>query len=198
MHTIGVLSSGVPNTFRHIAKAVETGEIPNIQVGIVVCDRPDMPILDVAQELNLTHHYIPRQQHDFEAQARILLLEADVDLVLLIGYLPKVGATLLETFPGRILNSHSGPLPRFGGKGMIQNRTQTAVLAAGVTYSGPTIHLVDAEYDHGQILGHWPVMIRPADTPESLNTRCNLAGRQLYVSVLRDYIYRLDRPELFG
>lgn len=94
-----------------------------------------------------------------------------------------------------ILNIHSGPLPRFGGVGMMQDRTQKAVLAAGVRYSGPTIHIVNEEYDHGQILAHWPIKIRPSDTPESLNARCNAVGQKLYVHVIRDFIHRLDHPQ---
>jgi phosphoribosylglycinamide formyltransferase-1 len=80
---------------------------------------------------------------------------------------------------------------------MIQPISQAHVLAAGVNFSGPTIHLVDAEYDHGQILAHWPIRIRPDDTPESLNMRCNLAGMPLYVQAIKDFVRRLDRPDEF-
>lgn len=65
-------------------------------------------------------------------------------------------------------------------------------------YSGPTIHIVDEEYDHGSTLGHWPVKVRPDDTAVSLNDRCNQAGKPLYVAVLRDYIYRLEHPDVFA
>jgi phosphoribosylglycinamide formyltransferase 1 len=197
MYTIGILGSGVPKTFRHIVCATQTGEIPHTQVGIVICDRPNTPILEAAQELGVPGRYIARGKQ-FEPTARALLRAAQVDIVCLVGYLPKVGHTLLTAFPARILNGHSGPLPRFGGKGMIYSRTQAAVLAAGARYSGPTIHIVDAEYDHGQVLGHWPVRVRPDDTPATLDARCLVAGRQLYVQVLADFVYRLDHPELFA
>jgi phosphoribosylglycinamide formyltransferase-1 len=113
----------------------------------------------------------------------------------LLGYAKKIGSTLLTAYPDRILNIHSAPLPRFGGQGMVQPISQAHVLAAGVRCSGPTIHLVDAEYDHGQILAHWPVPIRPDDTPESLNLRCNLAGMPLYVRAIGDFVHRLDHPD---
>lgn len=132
-----------------------------------------------------------------EIAMRGLLVKNNVELVLLVGYIPKVSPILLNAFPSRILNFHPGPIPRFGGKGMMFTLVQEAVLKAGVEYTGPTIHLVDEEYDHGQTLAHWPIKVRRDDTPESLNERCNLAGRKLYVQVINDFIYRLDHPDEF-
>ena len=104
---------------------------------------------------------------------------------------------MLEAFPERILNFHPAPIPQFGGKGLGGIAAQVAVLQATAKYTGPTIHLVDEEYDHGQTLGHWPVRVCPDDTPESLNERCNLAGRKLYVEVINDFVYRLNHPKEF-
>jgi phosphoribosylglycinamide formyltransferase-1 len=197
MHTFGVLSSGVPNTFRHIHSAIQSAALPNAKIGLVLCDKPGTPILAAAAELHVPCEYILEKKDAFDAKARDVFARAGVETVLLIGYERKVGTPLLKAYPDRIFNIHGGPLPRFGGKGMIHEQTQKAVVAAGVKYTGPTVHIVDEQYDHGQVLAHWPVKIRRDDTSESLNARCNLAGRRLYVAVLRDFLYRLEHPEWF-
>jgi phosphoribosylglycinamide formyltransferase-1 len=70
-----------------------------------------------------------------------------------------------------MINIHPAPLPAFGGAGMYGRRVHERVLASGATFSGPTVHYVDEEYDHGPIITHWPVAIRPDDTPDSLAAR---------------------------
>src|SRR5262249_60197687 len=75
-----------------------------------------------------------------------------VDLVLLLGYMKLLGPRTTAAYRGRILNTHPALLPRHGGKGMYGNRVHEAVLAAGDTETGGTLHLVDEEYDHGTVV----------------------------------------------
>ncbi len=197
MHTFGILSANAPLTLQRLHAAIRFGVLPDAKIGLVISYKPEAPMLKIAQQLLIPHQLIAQTDQAFEVPARQALLEAGVQTLLLIGYMRKVKKTLLDTFPNQIFNLHGGPLPRFGGPGMIQDRTQAAVLAAGVPYSGPTIHIVDDQYDHGPILAHWPVRVRPNDTPASLNDRCTTAGIDLYISVLRDHLHRLRHPQLF-
>jgi phosphoribosylglycinamide formyltransferase 1 len=100
-------------------------------------------------------------------------------LVVLAGYLHRVPAEVVARYRRRMINIHPAPLPAFGGPGMYGRRLHERVLASGVMVSGPTVHYVDEEYDHGPIIAQWPVPVRRDDTPESLAARVLDAEHQL-------------------
>jgi phosphoribosylglycinamide formyltransferase-1 len=108
----------------------------------------------------------------------------DVELVVLAGYMKKVGPRTLRHFAGRVLNIHPALLPKFGGQGMYGRRVHEAVLAAGERETGVTIHLVDDEYDHGRILGQCRVPVLPGDTVESLAQRVLQREHEFLVEML--------------
>jgi len=112
-----------------------------------------------------------------------------VDIICLCGFLKKL--VIPDQWMGRILNIHPGPLPRFGGFGMYGHFVHEAVLAAGVSESGPTIHLVDNQYDHGKILAFEPVQVLEGDTPDTLQKRVYEAEMKLYPVVLQNFISSL-------
>jgi phosphoribosylglycinamide formyltransferase-1 len=102
---------------------------------------------------------------------RDVLAAHGVDLVLLTGYLKKLGPRTLERFAGRVLNIHPALLPKYGGQGMYGQHVHAAVLAAGDAETGVTIHVVDAEYDHGRIVAQCRVPVVAGDTVETLAAR---------------------------
>jgi phosphoribosylglycinamide formyltransferase-1 len=116
------------------------------------------------------------------------LLEAlrahGVELVVLAGYLKLVPATVVAAYDGRMLNIHPALLPSFGGKGMYGQRVHEAVLASGATVSGPTVHLVTAEYDRGPIVAQWPVPVQHDDTPTTLRDRVLATEHQILPAVV--------------
>ncbi|MCL1894136.1 MAG: phosphoribosylglycinamide formyltransferase [Holophagaceae bacterium] len=109
-----------------------------------------------------------------------------VDIICLCGFLKKL--VVPENWMGRILNIHPGPLPRFGGVGMYGHHVHKAVLEAGVSESGPTVHLVDNEFDHGDILGFEPVPVLPGDNAELLQKRVYEAEMRIYPKVLQEFL----------
>jgi phosphoribosylglycinamide formyltransferase-1 len=108
-----------------------------------------------------------------------------VELVLLAGYMKKVGPRTIARYPRRILNIHPALLPKFGGVGMYGRRVHEAVLASGDTVTGVTIHLVDDEYDHGPIVAQCEVPVLPGDDVESLAVRVLEREHAFYVETLR-------------
>ncbi|MDR2697790.1 MAG: hypothetical protein LBB40_04865 [Holophagales bacterium] len=117
--------------------------------------------------------------------------EADaVDIICLCGFLKKL--VIPDQWMERVLNIHPGPLPQFGGSGMYGHFVHEAVLSAGVSESGPTIHLVDNQYDHGKILAFEPVPVFTGDTPATLQKRVYEAEMRLYPIVLRNFISSLS------
>lgn len=93
------------------------------------------------------------------------------DLVILAGYLKRLGPKTVQAYRGRIINIHPSLLPKYGGQGMFGLNIHRAVLATGDTETGVTIHVVDEAYDRGTILVQQRVPILPGDTPESLSER---------------------------
>ena len=94
-----------------------------------------------------------------------------VDLLVLVGYMKKLGPVTLAAYGRRAINIHPALLPAFGGKGMYGIRVHEAVLAAGACETGVTVHLIDDEYDHGAILAQCRVPVMADDTAESLSRR---------------------------
>lgn len=109
---------------------------------------------------------------------------AGADLVVLAGYLKLVPAEVVRVYAGRIVNIHPALLPAFGGPGMYGVRVHQAVLAAGATMSGATVHHVIEEYDRGPIIAQWPVPVRPGDTPELLAARVLQVEHRLLPAVV--------------
>lgn len=99
------------------------------------------------------------------------LQDAQVDLVVLAGYLKRVPGEVVREWGGRMINIHPALLPRFGGPGMYGSKVHEAVLASGDRWSGATVHLVTEEYDEGEILGQSRVPVLAGDTPATLGHR---------------------------
>jgi phosphoribosylglycinamide formyltransferase-1 len=116
------------------------------------------------------------------------LRAAKVDLVILAGYMRKLGPRTLAAFPRRMLNVHPALLPKFGGQGMYGKHVHEAVLNAGEKVTGATIHVVDGEYDHGPVVAQAQVPVEAGDTPETLAARVQAKEQELYPQVLRDII----------
>lgn len=113
-----------------------------------------------------------------------LLRSYDADLVVLAGYLKLVPEVVVEAFENRMLNIHPALLPSFGGPGMYGHHVHEAVLTSGATISGPTVHIVTAEYDRGPIVAQWPVPVAADDTPETLAARVLEVEHQLLPAVV--------------
>lgn len=122
---------------------------------------------------------------DLDAAILSVLEERRVDLVILAGYMKRLGPRTLQRFKGRVLNIHPALLPKYGGAGMYGLRVHEAVLAAGEKATGITIHLVDEEYDHGKIINQCQVPVAKDDTPETLSARVLRREHSFFVETLQ-------------
>lgn len=116
------------------------------------------------------------------------LVDHGTDLVLLAGYMKKLGPLTLDAFQGRILNIHPALLPKYGGQGMYGRKVHESVLKAGEKETGVTIHLVDNTYDHGAIVAQCRVPVEAQDTVESLSERVLKVEHEFLVDTLRRII----------
>jgi phosphoribosylglycinamide formyltransferase 1 len=168
---LGVLGSGKGSNFRAIMEQILDGRL-NAEMRIVISDVENSGILSLARDFQVPGLYVrpgrfrTKLEPEIEEDIVRLLLEADVELVVLAGFMRVAKQPLLSAFPRRIINIHPSLLPKFRGL-----EAWKQALAAGETVTGCTVHYVDAGVDTGEILGQEPVPILPDDTPESLHAR---------------------------
>ncbi|HUF13525.1 MAG TPA: phosphoribosylglycinamide formyltransferase [Longimicrobiales bacterium] len=157
------------------------------RIALVVSDRPDAGALERATRAGIASEVVEVRGRDSAEVARELLAlfeRHDIGIVALAGFLRLVPVEIVRHFRGRIVNVHPALLPAFGGAGYYGARVHRALIEAGVTVTGATIHLVEEEYDTGRILAQWPVPVLAADTPETLAARVLEVEHVLYPVVL--------------
>lgn len=185
--SIAVLASHEGTTLQAILDACAARQIA-ARVSTVISNNSDSGALRRALAAGATPVHLSSKTHpDPELLDRAIvqaLAGARADVVMLAGYMRKLGALTLASYRGRILNTHPALLPKFGGQGMYGMRVHQAVLAAGEVESGASVHLVDAEYDTGRVLAQVKVRVEPGDTPEVLAQRVQASERELVISVL--------------
>ncbi len=167
-----VLASGSGTTFQAVADAVAAGDIP-CRINLLVVDRPGTGAAQRAAAAGVPVKLADRTKHRGRALSTELdrIIPRETKLVLLAGFLSIITEPLLTRFHRRMINLHPSLLPEFGGDGMYGRRVHEAVIAAGRTETGCTVHYVDAGTDTGEILLHRRMPILPEDTPDSLARR---------------------------
>ena len=179
--SVAVFASGGGSNFQSILDHPDSARI--CPPRLLISDRPDAGALDRARKAGVPDRVIPvkgRQPGEVTEETMEALREAEIQVILLAGYLRLVPAEVIRAFPRRILNIHPALLPSFGGKGMWGHHVHEAVLASGASVSGPTIHYVDEAYDTGSILAQWPVPVLPGDTADTLAARVLKVEHILY------------------
>ncbi|HXV01239.1 MAG TPA: phosphoribosylglycinamide formyltransferase [Caulobacteraceae bacterium] len=186
MINLAFLASNNGSGMRAVIAAIEAGHLAARPV-LAVSNRQGAPALDFAREHGVATLVIPTIGDPAAADARlaVALADAGADLVVLSGYLRKLGPRTLAAYGGRTLNIHPALLPSHGGAGMYGRRVHEAVIAAGETISGASVHLVDDEYDHGPVLAQVEVPVIAADDAQSLEARVTAAEPRLLVETLR-------------
>ena len=181
---LGILGSGQGSNFVAIADAIAAGKIP-ATVAIVLSDVENAGILGHARERNLPAHYIApgkfrtKLEEDAERAFVNQLQSANVDLVVLAGFMRVLKGDFLSAFEGRIVNIHPSLLPSFPGL-----EAWKQALDHGVKVAGCTVHFVDAGVDSGAIIGQQSVPVLDHDTASSLFQRIHAAEYELYPKCL--------------
>lgn len=157
---------------------------------LLICNNSDAIVVKRAQIAQVPVKILNGKTHgdpeDLDRAMTKSLQEAAVDLVILAGYMKKIGPITLSAFSNRILNIHPSLLPKFGGRGMYGMLVHEAVIASGESESGATVHLVDSGYDRGKILRQAMVKVDTKDTPESLQKRVLELEHKLYPDTIAE------------
>ena len=172
---IAVLVSGGGTNLQALIDAQKCGELGNGEIALVLSSKPEVYALERAANNSIPSVVLPRKEYtDIAAYSRALtdtLLENNIDLVVLAGFLTIFDKQVYEAFTNKILNVHPALIPSFCGKGFYGLHVHEAALEKGVKLSGATVHIVTPECDAGPIVLQKAVEVLPGDTPEVLQRR---------------------------
>jgi phosphoribosylglycinamide formyltransferase-1 len=190
MQRIAIFASGRGSN----AEAICTyfAQHPRYQVGLILCDRQEAGVYDVAKKFRVPAISISGSYQNGKTLKAMLAMH-NIHFVLLAGYLRLFPVEVIDAYPGKILNIHPALLPQFGGKGMYGRHVHTAVINAGATESGFTIHLVNPKYDEGKILFQEKIKVTPGINPEALHKLVNDLELLHYAPVAEKYFDQLNQ-----
>ncbi len=184
---LGFFVSHRGSNMRAIVDACQSGRL-EATPALLISNNRSSAALAWAEETGLPHRFLsPKSAGSEEAldQAHVTALQdAKVDLVILAGYMRKIGPAVLSTYNQRILNIHPALLPKYGGQGMFGHHVHEAVIAAGEPESGVTVHLVDGDYDTGPIVAQAKVPVLEGDTADDLAARVLKAEHRFFAETL--------------
>lgn len=189
---VGVLISGRGSNMAALFYASQAPDCP-YEIVLVAANDPDAPglLLAAAEGIpTFAHPHKGLKRAEFDAIIDAELDRAGVEYIALAGYMRLLSDGFVAKWQGRCLNIHPSLLPAHKGLDVHE-----AVLAAGETVTGCTVHLVTPELDDGPILGQIRVAVLPGDTPDTLATRVHYAEHQLYPRVLAELVSAAKRPE---
>ena len=172
---IAVLVSGGGTNLQALIDAQARGELGCGRITLVIASKPDIYALERAKKHEIASQVLARKEYEsIAAYSKALtdaLVAAEVDLVVLAGFLTIIDEQVYNAFPNRILNVHPALIPSFCGKGFYGLHVHEAALEKGVKVSGATVHIVTPECDAGPIVLQKAVEVKEGDTPETLQKR---------------------------
>ena len=183
---VAILISGRGSNMESLIKAAQAPAFP-ADIALVLSDKAAAPGLEIARSLGVEAIAIPakpfgkdRQAHEQAIDA--ILIEHDIQLVCLAGYMRLLTSFLVGRWAGRMLNIHPSLLPKFPGLD-----THARALAAGEGEHGCTVHLVTEGMDEGPVLGQARVPVLPDDDESSLAARVLAQEHLLYPAMLAEF-----------
>ncbi|SBV96294.1 phosphoribosylglycinamide formyltransferase [uncultured Dysgonomonas sp.] len=150
MTKIAIFASGSGSNAENIIKYFANNE--TVSIKLIISNKEDAYVHQRAKNLGVDS--VTYSKNDFYHTDKVLecLLQREVDFIVLAGFLLKIPENLLQAYPDKIINIHPALLPKFGGKGMYGDNVHKAVVEAGESESGITIHYVNENYDEGAII----------------------------------------------
>jgi len=170
--------------FKHSAEA---------EIVLVLTNNPDAYVLQRADNFEIPTHIFSRKEFYETDNIIDLLKNLDVDLIVLAGFLWLIPKNLITEYPGRIVNIHPALLPKFGGKGMYGDNVHNAVLAAGETEGGITIHYVDENYDEGEFIYQAKYKIDKGDNLEMVKFKGQQLEHQHYPRIVESILKKIKK-----
>lgn len=186
MKNVAIFASGSGTNAENIARYFSNSETVNIAV--VLSNNRHVGVHARVNNLGIPSFVFSREAFVEGTTVLAKLAEYNTDLIVLAGFMNKISEALLQAYPGKIINIHPALLPKHGGKGMYGMHVHEAVVAAGETESGITIHYINENYDEGDIIFQAKCQVLPTDTPEEVATKVHALEYAHYPQVIESVL----------
>ncbi len=189
-YRIAVLASGGGSNLHTLLTRIQSRELP-VTIAFVMANNSQAGALAHACHFNIPAYHVSAKTEGNEegvTQKLLALLKAQpVDLLVLAGYMKKVPEAILKHLKNRVLNIHPALLPAFGGEGFYGHKVHEALVLRGCQYAGLTIHMVNGDYDAGQIILQKAIPISPHNTAEEVGAAVLVEEHACYWQVIRAF-----------
>lgn len=171
---LGILASHNGTNAQAVIDAYKNGKT-RAKVVVVLSNNSKAGVIERAKKEKIPYYHLSSEIYPdlnkLDEEILNILRKHEAELVLLAGYVKKLGIKTLEYYRNKIINIHPALLPKYGGKGMYGLNVHKEIIKNKEKETGITIHIVDTEYDHGKIINQVQIPVEKEDTPESLHKR---------------------------
>lgn len=186
MKNVAIFASGSGTNAENIARYFSKSE--TVKVAVVLSNNKNVGVHDRVNKLGIPSFVFSRDEFVEGTPILAKLAEYQIDLIVLAGFMNKISDTLLNAYPGKIINIHPALLPKHGGKGMYGMHVHEAVVAAGEKESGITIHYINENYDEGDVIFQAKCEVLPTDTPDEVAAKVHALEYAHYPHVIEDLL----------
>lgn len=184
MYNLVIFASGGGTTLQAIIDTIEKKEL-DCKINLVVSNSPDAYALERAKNSGLETYVVQNKKTDeIDLELEKVLSNYEIDLIVLAGYLKKIGSKLVNKYT--IINTHPSLIPKFCGKGMYGMKVHEAVVEAHEKISGATVHYVNQNYDEGNIISQTTIEVLPDDTADDVAEKVKAAEKIQLIEVIRN------------
>jgi phosphoribosylglycinamide formyltransferase-1 len=185
---IAIFASGNGTNAENIISHLKTISNLPISVSLIVTDKENAGIHEVALKNNIPIFVIPKSDINIGDEILKHLKNHQIEFIVLAGYLKKIPTNILQAYVRNVINIHPALLPKYGGKGMYGRHVHEAVLANKESESGITIHYVDEIYDNGEIILQEKCNVLSTDSAETLGEKIHQLEYKHYPKVIADIL----------
>ena len=181
MKKIAILASGSGSNAENIIKYFSGNE--NVEVPFVISNRKEVYVHERCKNLGVPSYVMPKAEFENGSVTKFLV-ENNIDLVVLAGFLLRVPDDMLEAFSNKVINIHPSLLPKYGGKGMYGDNVHKSVVENKEKESGITIHYLNERFDEGEHIAQYKCEVLPSDTPDDVATKVHELEYEWYPRVI--------------
>ncbi|MDR1759394.1 MAG: phosphoribosylglycinamide formyltransferase [Fibrobacter sp.] len=189
------MASGNGTNFKAILERIQDGSLKAI-CGVLITNNSGSGAVKIAEEFQIPVVHLSQKTHpdpdNYETALLNVLKKYGIRAIILAGYMKALPAAVIHAYPGRIFNIHPSLLPKYGGAGFYGDRVHQAVIDAGDTVSGVTVHLVTENYDEGPVLARREAPVEKSDTAETLAEKIHKVEHDFYFRVLAEQFQKLE------
>lgn len=183
---IAIFVSGAGSNATHIIKHLRDKK--SSKVSLLLSNKPEKGATEISVKEGVSLYSFGKDDLINGTKIIDVLKEKKIDLIVLAGFLLKIPENLVRAFPNKIVNIHPALLPKYGGKGMYGKHVHQAVFDNKEKETGITIHLVNENYDEGNVIVQHKVALSKQDTPESIEQKVRGLEQKYFASTIERFI----------